>query len=128
MKNFAEDFQGLVDTTPTLPYTSKHLDAFLAAVADSIGWSERDRLKAEARGPVRRGVGIAAYCIERGGDAPVSAKAHVVGRPDGPGGGPPRGGGNGAGQNHTPPRSAAPGRGLPPQRVHIHPGDTHPPP
>ena len=59
MKNYAEDFQGLDDTTPALPYTSKHLDACLAAVADAIGWSGRDRMRAAARGPVRRGVGIA---------------------------------------------------------------------
>ncbi len=83
MKNYAEDFQGLDDTTPALPYTSKHLDACLAAVADAIGWSERDRMRAEARGPVRRG-----------------------------------------GQLTILPMIAAEELGLPPERIHIHHGDT----
>jgi xanthine dehydrogenase YagR molybdenum-binding subunit len=83
MVNYAEDFQGLDDTTPALPYTSKHLDACLATVADAIGWGEREQMKSEVRGAVRRGIGIAAYCIERGGYAPFSAKADVVARPDG---------------------------------------------
>ena len=124
MKNYAEDFQGLDDTTPALPYTSKHLDACLAAVADAIGWSERDRLKAEARGPVRRGVGIAAYCIERGGYAPFSAKADVVARPDGSVEVQAGVVEIGAGQITILPMIAAEELGLPPERIHIHHGDT----
>jgi CO/xanthine dehydrogenase Mo-binding subunit len=124
MKNYAEDFQGLDDTTPALPYTSKHLDACLAAVADAIGWSERDRLKAEARGPVRRGVGIAAYCIERGGYAPFSAKADVVARPDGSVEVQAGVVEIGAGQITILPMIAAEELGLSPERIHIHHGDT----
>ena len=124
MKNYAEDFQGLDDTTPALPYTSKHLDACLAAVAGAIGWSERDRLKAEARGPVRRGVGIAAYCIERGGYAPFSAKADVVARPDGSVEVQAGVVEIGAGQITILPMIAAEELGLPPDRIHIHHGDT----
>jgi xanthine dehydrogenase molybdenum-binding subunit len=124
MKNYAEDFQGLDDTTPALPYTSKHLDACLAAVAGAIGWSERDRLKAEARGPVRRGVGIAAYCIERGGYAPFSAKADVVARPDGSVEVQAGVVEIGAGQITILPMIAAEELGLPPERIHIHHGDT----
>jgi len=124
MKNYAEDFQGLDDTTPALPYTSKHLDACLAAVADAIGWSERDRMKAEARGPVRRGVGIAAYCIERGGYAPFSAKADVVARPDGSVEVQAGVVEIGAGQITILPMIAAEELGLPPERIHIHHGDT----
>jgi xanthine dehydrogenase molybdenum-binding subunit len=124
MKNYAEDFQGLDDTTPALPYTSKHLDACLAAVAGAIGWRERDRLKAEARGPVRRGVGIAAYCIERGGYAPFSAKADVVARPDGSVEVQAGVVEIGAGQITILPMIAAEELGLPPERIHIHHGDT----
>ena len=124
MKNYAEDFQGLDDTTPALPYTSKHLDACLAAVADAIGWSERDRMRAEARGPVRRGVGIAAYCLERGGYAPFSAKADVVARPDGSVEVQAGVVEIGAGQITILPMIAAEELGLPPERIHIHHGDT----
>ncbi len=124
MKNYAEDFQGLDDTTPALPYTSKHLDACLAAVADAIGWSERDRMRAAARGPVRRGVGIAAYCIERGGYAPFSAKADVVARPDGSVEVQAGVVEIGAGQITILPMIAAEELGLPPERIHIHHGDT----
>ena len=124
MKNYAEDFQGLDDTTPALPYTSKHLDACLATVADAIGWSERDRMRAEARGSVRRGVGIAAYCIERGGYAPFSAKADVVARPDGSVEVQAGVVEIGAGQITILPMIAAEELGLPPQRIHIHHGDT----
>src|SRR5258705_11156115 len=81
MKNYAEDFQGLDDTTPALPYTSKHLHACLAAVAGATGWTRPDRLKARPPAPWRRGVGIAAYCIERGGEPPLSRQADVAGRP-----------------------------------------------
>jgi CO/xanthine dehydrogenase Mo-binding subunit len=124
MKNYAEDFQGLDDTTPALPYTSKHLDACLAAVADAIGWSERDRMRAEARGPVRRGIGIAAYCLERGGYAPFSAKADVVARPDGSVEVQAGVVEIGAGQITILPMIAAEELGLPPERIHIHHGDT----
>jgi xanthine dehydrogenase molybdenum-binding subunit len=124
MKNYAEDFQGLDDTTPALPYTSKHLDACLAAVADAIGWSERDRMRAKARGPVRRGVGIAAYCLERGGYAPFSAKADVVARPDGSVEVQAGVVEIGAGQITILPMIAAEELGLPPERIHIHHGDT----
>jgi CO/xanthine dehydrogenase Mo-binding subunit len=124
MKNYAEDFQGLDDTTPALPYTSKHLDACLAAVADAIGWSGRDRMRAAARGPVRRGVGIAAYCIERGGYAPFSAKADVVARPDGSVEVQAGVVEIGAGQITILPMIAAEELGLPPERIHIHHGDT----
>jgi len=124
MKNYAEDFQGLDDTTPALPYTSKHLDACLAEVADAIGWSERDRLRSEARGPVRRGVGLAAYCIERGGYAPFSAKADVVARPDGSVEVQAGVVEIGAGQITILPMIAAEELGLPPSLIHIHHGDT----
>ena len=124
MKNYAEDFQGLDDTTPALPYTSKHLDACLAAVANAIGWSERDRMREEARGPVRHGVGLAAYCIERGGYAPFSAKADVVARPDGSVEVQAGVVEIGAGQITVLPMIAAEELGLPPDRIHIHHGDT----
>jgi len=124
MKNYAEDFQGLDDTTPPLPYTSKHLDACLATVADAIGWADRDRMVAEARGPVRRGIGIAAYCIERGGYAPFSAKADVVARPDGSVEVQAGVVEIGAGQITILPMIAAEELGLPAERIHIHHGDT----
>jgi CO/xanthine dehydrogenase Mo-binding subunit len=124
MKNYAEGFQGLDDTTPALPYTSKHLDACLAAVADAIGWADRDRPAAEPRGPVRRGVGLAAYCIERGGYAPFSAKADVVARPDGSVEVQAGVVEIGAGQITILPMIAAEELGLPAERIHIHHGDT----
>jgi CO/xanthine dehydrogenase Mo-binding subunit len=124
MKNYAEDFQGLDDTTPALPYTSKHLDACLATVADAIGWADRDRLAADARGSVRRGVGIAAYCIERGGYAPFSAKADVVARPDGSVEVQAGVVEIGAGQITILPMIAAEELGLPAERIRIHHGDT----
>jgi CO/xanthine dehydrogenase Mo-binding subunit len=124
MKNYAEDFQGLDDTTPALPYTSKHLDACLATVADAIGWADRDRLAAGARGSVRRGVGIAAYCIERGGYAPFSAKADVVARPDGSVEVQAGVVEIGAGQITILPMIAAEELGLPAERIRIHHGDT----
>lgn len=124
MKNYAEDFQGLDDTTPALPYTSKHLDACLATVAEALGWGERDRMKSEARGSVRRGVGIAAYCIERGGYAPFSAKADVVARPDGSVEVQAGVVEIGAGQITILPMIAAEELGLPAERIHIHHGDT----
>ncbi len=52
LKNYAPDFQGLDDTTPPLPYTSKHLDACLATVAEEIGWEEP---RPQARGRARPG-------------------------------------------------------------------------
>jgi CO/xanthine dehydrogenase Mo-binding subunit len=124
MKNYAEDFQGLDDTTPALPYTSKHLDACLATVADAIGWADRDRPAAGARGSVRRGVGIAAYCIERGGYAPFSAKADVVARPDGSVEVQAGVVEIGAGQITILPMIAAEELGLPAERIRIHHGDT----
>ncbi|HXA93946.1 MAG TPA: xanthine dehydrogenase family protein molybdopterin-binding subunit [Candidatus Dormibacteraeota bacterium] len=124
MKNYAEDFQGLDDTTPALPYTSKHLDACLATVADAIGWADRDRPAAGARGSVRRGVGIAAYCIERGGYAPFSAKADVVARPDGSVEMQAGVVEIGAGQITILPMIAAEELGLPAERIRIHHGDT----
>ncbi|MFI5377574.1 MAG: xanthine dehydrogenase family protein molybdopterin-binding subunit, partial [Candidatus Rokuibacteriota bacterium] len=124
MKNYAEDFQGLDDTTPALPYTSKHLDACLATVADAIGWADRDRRAANARGSVRRGVGIAAYCIERGGYAPFSAKADVLARPDGSVEVQAGVVEIGAGQITILPMIAAEELGLPAERIHIHHGDT----
>jgi CO/xanthine dehydrogenase Mo-binding subunit len=124
MKNYAEDFQGLDDTTPALPYTSKHLDACLATVADAIGWADRDRPAADARGSVRRGVGIAAYCIERGGYAPFSAKADVVARPDGSVEVQAGVVEIGAGQITILPMIAAEELGLPAERIRIHHGDT----
>lgn len=124
MKNYAEDFQGLDDTTPALPYTSKHLDACLATVAEAIGWADRDRPAAAARGPVRRGVGIAAYCIERGGYAPFSAKADVVARPDGSVEVQAGVVEIGAGQITVLPMIAAEELGLPAERIRIHHGDT----
>ena len=124
MKNYAPDFQGLDDTTPALPYTSKHLDACLAIVADAIGWADRDRMAAGARGSVRRGVGIAAYCIERGGYAPFSAKADVVARPDGSVEVQAGVVEIGAGQITVLPMIAAEELGLPAERIDIHHGDT----
>jgi CO/xanthine dehydrogenase Mo-binding subunit len=124
MKNYAPDFQGLDDTTPALPYTSKHLDACLATVAEAIGWADRDRMAAEARGPVRRGVGIAAYCIERGGYAPFSAKADVVARPDGSVEVQAGVVEIGAGQITVLPMIAAEELGLPAERIDIRHGDT----
>jgi xanthine dehydrogenase molybdenum-binding subunit len=124
MTNYAADFQGLDDTTPALPYTSKHLDACLAAVAEAIGWRERDRPRAPSRGAVRRGVGLAAYCIERGGYAPFSAKADVVARPDGSVEVQAGVVEIGAGQITVLPMIAAEELGLPADRIRIHHGDT----
>ena len=124
MVNYAEDFQGLDDTTPALPYTSKHLDACLATVADAIGWGEREQMKSEVRGAVRRGIGIAAYCIERGGYAPFSAKADVVARPDGSVEVQAGVVEIGAGQITVLPMIAAEELGLPAERINIHHGDT----
>src|SRR5262249_3068193 len=83
-KNHAERFQGFDAATASLPYSSKRLDQCLATVAQAIGWAERDEKRdAGRRGSLRRGIGLAAYCLERGGYAPFSAKADVVAHPDG---------------------------------------------
>jgi CO/xanthine dehydrogenase Mo-binding subunit len=124
LKNYAPDFQGLDDTTPPLPYTSKHLDVCLATVAEEIGWESRDRKRTASKGPVRRGVGMAAYCIERGGYAPFSAKADVVAQPDGTVEVQAGVVEIGAGQITVLPMIAAEELGLPAERINIRHGDT----
>jgi CO/xanthine dehydrogenase Mo-binding subunit len=125
MTNYAERFQGFDAATASLPYTSKRLDRCLGAVAEAIDWARRDDTRdAGRRGAVRRGVGLAAYCIERGGYLPFSAKADVVARPDG----------SveleagvveiGAGQTTILPMIAAEELGLTADRIRIHHGDT----
>ena len=125
MANYAERFQGFDAATASLPYSSKHLDRCLAAVADALDWARRDEIRdAGRRGSVRRGIGIAAYCIERGGYAPFSAKADVIARPDG----------DvelqagvveiGAGQTTILPMIAAEELGVEPSQIRIHHGDT----
>ena len=124
MKNYAERFQGF-GSPATLPYTSKRLDECLAIVAQAIDWPRRHEVREQSRGGSRRrGVGLATYCIERGGYAPFSAKADVVVRPDG----------SvtlhagvveiGAGQTTILPMLAAEELGIAPERIHIHHGDT----
>jgi len=124
-KNHAERFQGFDAATASLPYSSKRLDECLATVAETIGWAQRDETREAARhGSWRRGIGIAAYCLERGGYAPFSAKADVVARPDGTvellagiveiGGG----------QTTILPMIVAEELGVPPERIRIHHGDT----
>ncbi len=90
----------------------------------SAGPGATRRATPRAAGASRRGIGIAAYCIERGGYAPFSAKADVVARPDG----------SvelqagvveiGAGQTTILPMIAAEELGIDPARIHIHHGDT----
>lgn len=124
-KNHAERFQGFDAGTASLPYSSKRLDQCLATVAEVIGWAERDEKRdAARRGCLRRGIGLAAYCLERGGYAPFSAKADVVARPDGTvellagiveiGGG----------QTTILPMIVAEELGVLPERIRIHHGDT----
>ena len=124
LKNYAPDFQGLDDPPPPLPYASKHLDACLATVAEEIAWGDRDSKREPGRGQVRRGVGMAAYCIERGGYAPFSAKADVVARPDGTVEVQAGVVEIGAGQITVLPMIAAEELGLPAERINIHHGDT----
>jgi CO/xanthine dehydrogenase Mo-binding subunit len=122
--NYAADFAAF-DPPSTLPYSSKHLDRCMNAVAQAIDWPRRDAVRAGAgQGSRRRGIGLAAYCIERGGYAPFSARADVVLRPDG----------SvtleagvveiGAGQITILPMLVAEELGLDPARIGIHHGDT----
>ena len=125
MTNYAERFQGFDAATASLPYTSKRLDRCLDAVAEAIGWARRDDTRdAGRRGALRRGVGLAAYCIERGGYLPFSAKADVVARPDGSVDLEAGVVEIGAGQTTILPMIAAEELGLSPDRIRIHHGDT----
>ena len=85
--NHAEAFQGFKngnDNAQSLPYSSKHLDECLAAVARAIDWEQRDATRNKhSTNTKKRGVGIAAYCLSRAGLPPFSAKADVVLRGDG---------------------------------------------
>ena len=90
---------------------------------DRLGGTATAKREA-GRGPVRRGVGMAAYCIERGGYAPFSAKADVVARPDGTVEVQAGVVEIGAGQITVLPMIAAEELGLPAERINIHHGDT----
>ncbi len=84
--NHIEVFQGLNASgdAQSLPYSSKHLDECLKMVAQAIDWERRDATRAaHSTGSKRRGIGIAAYCLSRGGFPPFNAKADVVLRSDG---------------------------------------------
>ena len=122
--NYAEHFQGF-DGGASLPYSSKHLDRCMRAVATAVGWDRREATRAAgSRGARRRGVGMATYCLERGGYAPFEAKADVVLRPDG----------SvtleagvveiGAGQITVLPMLVAEELGIDPTTIQIHHGDT----
>jgi CO/xanthine dehydrogenase Mo-binding subunit len=124
LANYADDFQGF-EGVPRLPYSSKHLDRCMTAVTKAIGWKDREARRAgSAGGARRRGVGMAAYCIERGGYAPFSAKADVVLRPDGAVTLEAGVVEIGAGQITVLPMIAAEELGIDPARIHIHHGDT----
>src|SRR5262249_49639607 len=104
---------------------SKRLDQCLAVVARAIDWTRRDDVREErCGGNVRRGVGLAAYCIERGGYAPFSAQADGGVRPDGPGTPHARVVEIGAGQTTILPMLSAEELGIAPERIQIHHGDT----
>ena len=125
LKNYAPDFQGLDDTTPP---PALHLQAPRRVPGHGGGGDRlggpRPQARRPRRGPVRRGVGMAAYCIERGGYAPFSAKADVVARPDGAVEVQAGVVEIGAGQITVLPMIAAEELGLPAERINIHHGDT----
>ena len=85
--NHVEVFQGFNNGSgdaQNLPYSSKHLDECLNVVAQAIDWEQRDETRARnSTSSKKRGIGIAAYCLSRGGFPPFSAKADVVLRGDG---------------------------------------------
>jgi CO/xanthine dehydrogenase Mo-binding subunit len=75
LRNYAHWY----DEERRVPYTSKHLDRCLEVVAEAIGWRDRDAVAARHRnGARRRGIGLAAYCIERGGYGAFEASADVA--------------------------------------------------
>jgi CO/xanthine dehydrogenase Mo-binding subunit len=126
--NHIDVFQGFRnggDDAQSLPYSSKHLDECLKAVAEAINWEQREATRARySTNTKKRGIGIAAYCLSRGGFPPFSAKADVVLRGDG----------SvelqagvveiGAGQVTILPMIVAEELGIDSERVRIHYGDT----
>lgn len=126
--NHVEVFQGFSngsDDAHSLPYSSKHLDECMKVVAQAIDWEQRDATRARHSTHNRkRGIGIAAYCLSRGGFPPFNAKADVVLRSDG----------SvelqagvveiGAGQATILPMIVAEELGVDAERVRIHYGDT----
>jgi xanthine dehydrogenase molybdenum-binding subunit len=120
MRNYAAWY----DEDRALAYSSKHLDRCIETVARDIGWSRRDELARANTGHVRRGIGLACYCLERGGYAPFTAKAEVVARRDGSV--ELRAGvvEIGAGQITVLPMIAAEELGIRPERIAVHYGDT----
>jgi CO/xanthine dehydrogenase Mo-binding subunit len=80
LRNYAQ----YADAAREIPYSSKRLDQCIAQVATAIGWGRRAELAEANRGrSLKRGLGMACYCLERGGLAPYTAKAEVVLRRDG---------------------------------------------
>lgn len=112
------------DEGKRIPYSSKHLDRCVETVAHAIGWERRDEVARSSTGRIRRGIGFACYCLERGGYAPFTAKADVSVRRDGTvelrAGVVEIGGG----QVTVLPMIAAEELGIRPERIAIHYGDT----
>jgi xanthine dehydrogenase YagR molybdenum-binding subunit len=79
-----QNYAHYADAAQTIPYSSKRLDQCMDRVAEAIGWHRRAQVTEANRTRIRkRGIGMACYCIERGGLAPYTAKAEVVLTPDG---------------------------------------------
>jgi CO/xanthine dehydrogenase Mo-binding subunit len=120
MRNYAAWY----DETKSIPYSSKYLDRCIDTVTRAIGWDRRDELTRSSGERVRRGIGLACYCLERGGYAPFTAKAEIIARRDGAV--ELRAGvvEIGAGQVTVLPMIAAEELGIRPERIAVRYGDT----
>ena len=75
----AQKLRPYADEERKIPYSSKYLDQCIEAASKAIGWDRRERLGQENAGRAkRRGIGLACYCLERGGLAPFKAHAEVI--------------------------------------------------
>jgi len=80
MKNYVVT----ADANTNTPYSSKHLDQCVDAVANGIDWRRRDQLSRTNAGRTKkRGIGMAWYVMERAGYTPFLAKAQIIIRKNG---------------------------------------------
>jgi CO/xanthine dehydrogenase Mo-binding subunit len=59
------NYSSWYDEDKRIPYSSKRLDACMDKVTEAIGWERREDLARRQTGPIRRGIGMASYCLER---------------------------------------------------------------
>ena len=68
----------IVDEVGNVPYMTKNLDQCMKIVTDKVGWERRKKLNDEAKGPKRRGIGMASFVAYQGaGNLPNKAYADV---------------------------------------------------